>query len=325
MPINQINQTGAGAASKKDPLDKILQGLQIANEVFKIPVQYQDLRAKGAEADIKTAEASGAPTTTQYLKSGYVPVNAADAKALGVESKVTPDGGILPDQSPLMPGQFGPEAPNVSYGPNISLLPATEDGKKTLLPMVNSEEKKTHDTRRAKLQDDYTKDFEDLQNVGLNYQNALAAYGKAIKGDKAAAYALVQNAAKLENPGLNRAPDGSGLTAGGSYSEGLQKFVNKVTGSGSSELLPNEVKEVMGIANDAMTSRVQQAYAVNTKYTDRANTDRIDPKELGLSDLAPLQAAHDKGVKGLESGGTPTKSIGGKTFKKVKGGWQEVD
>ena len=46
LPIN------APQGQRKDSMDKILQGLQIANEVFKIPVAYQNLSANREQAEL---------------------------------------------------------------------------------------------------------------------------------------------------------------------------------------------------------------------------------------------------------------------------------
>jgi hypothetical protein len=111
MPINPIN--APQKAGKKDLADKILQGLQITEAAFKIPVAYEQIRAYKADADTKSAEARGATTRAKLGQGGVVLIPKAEVPAL------TPPGAAAGGAAPLMP-----KVPDY-YGPKLSTFKVT--------------------------------------------------------------------------------------------------------------------------------------------------------------------------------------------------------
>jgi hypothetical protein len=101
MAINQINLPVR--QPKRDALDRIAQGLQIAQSVFQIPVAYQQARAASAEADIKEDERQGIVTPGAALKAG---VNLTPKQA--APALTPPEAGV----PALTPPQISPLAPN---------------------------------------------------------------------------------------------------------------------------------------------------------------------------------------------------------------------
>lgn len=75
MAITPINAPNKPA--KKDPMDRILQGLQIANEVFKIPVGYQNLKEQQASTALKENELG---TKERLGRLEYTPAELSQAK-----------------------------------------------------------------------------------------------------------------------------------------------------------------------------------------------------------------------------------------------------
>jgi hypothetical protein len=69
MAVNQI-QFAQRAQPKKDALDKVLQGLQIAEAAFGIPVKYEQFRSQRADARMKEDEQAGITTDAQIMKAG---------------------------------------------------------------------------------------------------------------------------------------------------------------------------------------------------------------------------------------------------------------
>ena len=117
MAITPINPK----APKKDTMDKILQGLQIANSVFKIPVDIAEMRKYNAEADIKQDEREGIVSAETAAKSGralsLLPKSEAPA--------LTPPADGAPS---LIPTPTEPKADDY-YGPTRQKVKTRQGGE----------------------------------------------------------------------------------------------------------------------------------------------------------------------------------------------------
>jgi hypothetical protein len=74
MAVNQI-QFAQRSTPKKDVMDTILQGLQVAEAVFKIPAGYEQFRSYRAKAGMDEDERAGVTTEEKIAKTGgyFVP------------------------------------------------------------------------------------------------------------------------------------------------------------------------------------------------------------------------------------------------------------
>jgi hypothetical protein len=104
MAVNQI-QFAQRMQPKKDALDKVLQGLQIAEAAFGIPVKYEQFRSQRADARLKEDEQAGIITDAQIMKSGGYSV---------------PQSGLMPERqgASLLPAKVrrGDEVVDVMVG-----------------------------------------------------------------------------------------------------------------------------------------------------------------------------------------------------------------
>ena len=151
MPINPVQARAKG----KDPMDKILQGLQIANEVFKIPVGVQDIRTKQREIDAVDTLNEGNPNNYSQVKNKLVKVSG-----------------------PMPAAPTNPLNPPTSE--NQEVLPAPKDTWRT---------QDSVDKENAGIQDRSDRVFKLAEKYDIAHRASLSMeqlYQQAVKGNPAA-------------------------------------------------------------------------------------------------------------------------------------------
>ena len=153
MAINPVQLKAVGA--KTDPMERVLQGLQIANEIFKVPVGYNQIGKSGAEAAIAGRKAAGISTRGELADSG---------NAIIPEEKVTPQTQLIPYAPNVIP--YAPKVPTEDR----PLLPATYYGPKPAARQVQGDDGEIETVFTENLEEK-NKFFDDESNLRKEFTN----------------------------------------------------------------------------------------------------------------------------------------------------------
>jgi hypothetical protein len=248
MAVNQIQFTPRQA--KKDTLDRILQGLQIAEAAFKIPVNYEQYKVYSAEADLKQAEAD---SIKKYRDTGN-----ADAIAQQKLNLVPNRGGVL------LPGQT--QASNY----------------------VTKEQDQARYDRTKDIRSAYANEVAPVKVAAVNYQNVMDGLNENRddpKGNQQGQLKAMFNAMKLYQPNISRGADGRIVGEGGGLPEELYKQYNKLLGNKNILLTSNEEAELAKSARSAFAAQVAGAKKAGDVAIKSAQIEGIPREHLGIDDF----------------------------------------
>lgn len=287
MAINSIN--APVAKPKKDTLDKILAGLQVAETAFKIPVEYEQFRNYSAEADQKRDEQQGIVTKAKLAGAGIIPVKipASEAPVLrppGDTAGLAPP----PEAGPaLAPPTAAPVAPApvepAYYGPKPSTFQVRNGDKVEEMQGVSPEAVKTFFEGEKALRDQY-EHHSLTQNTGEVMANGQAALDvlnsnkpKLGSSDTAAIYKFYNSL----NPG-KMVREGA-VDAGKGMMGGLQSLQNMFSGDAfkkGTSFTPESRKGLSDTIKQLMTSQIQAQSNVDSAYTGLATDQGFKPEKV---------------------------------------------
>lgn len=270
MPINQINPTAANA-QKKDPMERILQGLQIANEVFKIPVAYQDFRGKGAEADAKGLEAD----SLKNLSEGNVDAIAqVKNKLRQVALPSGQTGAVIPPSEAGVVGG-GPTAlapPGPALTPPApqpsALLPKGTQQFKNGAFITQEAADKNDEALRNRTQDVFKiSEKYDAAHRAIESMNELVDLAK--KGNPAAQLQYIKAFNQFNDTPRFTEGESNAFNAMSPLRDQMNKFWNDIV-NGKKVVVPG-----------ALISQIQQASVPLTKAQNDAHKDLLTPLYQG--------------------------------------------
>lgn len=288
MPVNPIQLPQR--QPKKDPMDKILQGLQIANEVFKIPVAYQDYQAKQADARVKGIEA----TSAENLQKGIVDPYAQ------TKNKLVP----VPQQSALQPpGGVGPVQPPPPLIPGAREYSTPEGGKISLIPQDRLD-KLTEERAALRKEIAGLAPIEIVDQAAQHYNNVEIGLNR---GGKEGDIVGLQNLMRLFNPKVARQ---AGIEGADTLSELVQKKLNVLMGSKNTVLLPEERREFMILAKKAMGGYVNFADPTIQQYEGLGRELGATRDQIGIRDYSKYKELDKPAPKDPLEGRTATDESG---------------
>lgn len=276
LPINTRQ-----SVPHKDTMDQILQGLQIANEVFKIPVAYEQFRSGRADADVKGAEAD----SIENLKN-----NKVDPYAI-IKNKLMP---VPQSASSLLP----PPAPGQTIPPETqqkpSLIPgafdASDDGGKPKQYISQEAYQKYNDVikERANQADEVAKRY-DAPNTAIDSIQRLKE--KALAGNGPAQFQLMK--------AFNQFNDTPRFTEGeaavlkstqgllGSVAQTLQNWKNgTVLSNPVIQKIIDATEDIKGAYYEGQKNALSPAYQ-DAKAMNLPLERILRPNQLGLFSPAP--------------------------------------
>jgi len=240
MAINPVQPV---QRQKKDPMDRILQGLQIANEVFKIPVAYETWREKRAETGAIDSINEGNPNTYAQVKHDLVQVPARSV--------------MLPDQ----PQSQGP-------------LPAKDD----VLP---KSEWRTRDS--LKKENDQIRDRKkDIAEISKQYDAANRAmktldeiYSDALRGNPAAQLQFVKAFNQFNDTPRFTEGEQAAFDAMQPVMDIVNRLWAKATEAGRTPSIPR------WLVRDIYEASVSLSKAQNDAYRERLTPDYEGARRMG--------------------------------------------
>jgi len=271
-----IQMTPLQYRPRKDTMDKVLQGLQIANEVFKVPVAYQDFRQKGANADIAGMEADslenlqgGVVDPYARIKHGLVEIPGAAAPT----AMLPPSGG-----AGLAPPSAG--APSAML-PAPTALPrgafsgsATKGGAPTMF--ATKDALKELDENIGKRRNDVTAINKDYAKAETAISSISELYEKARSGNPAAQLQFTKAFNQFNDTPRFTEGEAKAFDLMASFKEKGELILNKFDQTkGATPLIPGPLIDQMfsaaqnlskaqrGAQKDALTSTFQDVKAKN--------------------------------------------------------------
>jgi hypothetical protein len=242
-------------------MDKILQGLQIANEVFKIPVGVQEYRAKQASANVNIDKASGISNEADLVSGGFEKVNPADLEKTPQIIPYAPD---YTGERQMLPAKY--------YGPKPTLLPVRKGENVELVPVVKTDDKNKFFTDESALTKDYegnaiTKNTNEVFSAGTKALDILNKPGAKFGADD---LAVVYAFGKLNDPSsavregeLELARKSQGLMGQlNSYIDGLKS--GEILGSDGRSRIKNTIEQLMATQLE-LQKRIDAKYGLKAE------------------------------------------------------------
>lgn len=316
MPINQINPV---QKSDSDSMDKVLKGLTIATELFKIPIGLETLKKTKLEqqalqqksAGIKRPDeaindhivaASPSDITTDYRKPELASIlnNADYNDTEGDENQGTVSQGPLGLASVL--GAVGANDANYDSKQRFKSLQVfpqkiINNGVVTEVPSVNQEQKDKLIAQEGDRREKYTKESEPTETAVNHFANLKTQIQLATNdGDHAA----MQSWARIMNPEINRMNDTAAQEAAEkkTLKELRGDFYDKYARGGRPDVLsPEQRKELFVSAQKAIADRLRSQSVTDEKYSKLAESDGFLPENI-LTDFSAKAYGGD-GPQGL--------------------------
>jgi hypothetical protein len=251
-------------------MDKILQGLQIANEVFKIPVGVQEYRAKQADANVKSIKNE---SIERFQTTG--------------------------EADPIAQGEL-----NLVPAPRQPLLPGEKENP--LSPkFVTKDQDEARYKKEAAFRDDYSKEVGDIDTAAIKFQNVvdgLSENRNSSKGNNSGQLKALFNGMMLFQPGVTRGADGRILNDGGGIPEEILKAYNRLLGNKNTIMTSDEERGLFQAAKSAFEARVEQAQKINERYRGLVSQEGgVRESALGLRNYSSYLQGKNAGLPSNKS------------------------
>jgi len=315
MPITPIQVPGPRSEQRdkeESTADKILKGLQIANQVFQIPVSYasftKNMAEKGVEEQklgVATRQAGGTFTEGELAARNE---QAFPIKAQDQESMLLPGD----DKETLLPPSEA-EAPKQFASRRGSILLPSGEKQEAYIALKSDIEKSRADIDA--LTKDVSQVSETYNQADINYKNILQAAPRAAASSESSEKLLV-NAAKLWNPNVRSIAD---IGKDQSLPEYIQSSFAWFTGKGSQKLTGEQIQEIVDQSHQSIQGYKQALDENLSVFADRAVERGYTPKQIGIRDREIAEPVKLRKAKSGVSKSSSNKNLE-KEFLELYGG-----
>jgi hypothetical protein len=269
MPVNPIQFSPRPA--QKDTLDKVLQGLQIAEAAFKIPVNYEQFRTYRAEAGMKEDERAGITTKAKIGQSGGVIVPSASSPSApsptaAAGASASPSSGLMPQ-----PARYG--------APLVPMKVREGDGVKDVMVSNPEADQKFFEGEKG-LRGEYeshplTKDTTATLTAAKKALNALADPKMSGADAIAATYGFMHT---VESNSAVKSDEYNNVAKSAGYFDNLANLTNQIK---SGNFLGTEGrKNLAATIGKMVNAQLSVQDVLDDRYTNLANDRKYKPTNV---------------------------------------------
>ena len=302
IQVNPVARQQPIQQEKDDTLGDILKGLQVANTIIAGIGGIKDVQLKNQQLETAQNQAKGIYNLADATKLGKVDLEpTAPGPGLLPPNQSGP---LTPDQlnkGNLLPGMQGPPvAPGKDFEGVLTKTPIQLQTANGLVPasLTDKEQEKELLSQKKDLASQVkgSNEIQIAEQQAGNYRNLVSALEK---GNPNADQAAVITAARMYNPGITRAADGS-IVGADSLPDELKKYVLRVFGDLNFKLSPEERNQIRDIGKNFFENAAEGAKQAQQQFSIEAVKLGVDQHSVGVGTYDDLLSKNNPKSNGGE-------------------------